>query len=280
MLLALLAPPRCRVSALFAPPCCRVSASRHTAPVCIEQTYATTASGLRWVDVEEGTADVAEAGDAVVVQYSGALISGADRSVGAGGLVATWAVDERQAMFAIGSGRGGMWEECTEGMRVGGKRRVLVPPSATLRPLKKGQRDTIPAGETARFDCELVGIERGLVGLSVRPAWSNPSSGQRQSWPGALALAHGGPLGISAESRLFIPRSAALEPLRGAAKVVGVTTFDALAIQVRAGLLGEGSFFAPLLFVVLANALLWGVYYPWLLTQPVSEGTGPLWPLL
>lgn len=56
--------------------------------------------------------------------------------------------------------------------------------------------------------------------------------------------------------------------------------FDALTIQVRAGLLGEGSFFAPLLFVVLVNALLWGVYYPWLLTQPVSESTGPLWPLL
>ena len=270
-------------------PRCRVSTPRrrHTVPVCIEQTYATTASGLRWVDVEVGTAEVAEAGDAVVVQYSGALISGADRSVGAGGLVATWAVDERQAMFAIGSGRGGMWEECTEGMRVGGKRRVLVPPSATLRPLKKGQRDTIPTGETARFDCELVGIERGLVGLSVRPAWSDPSSRQRQSWPpmarGALALAHGGPLGIRAESWLLGPRSAALEPLRGAAKVVGVTaclTLSALTIQVRAGLLGEGSFFAPLLFVVLVNALLWGVYYPWLLTQPVSESTGPLWPLL
>ena len=162
MLLALLAPKRCPVS---------TSRSRHHhAALCTEQTYATTASGLRWVDVEVGTAEVAEEGDAVVVQYSGALISGAGRSVGTGGRVATWEVDERQAMFTIGSGRGGMWEECTAGMAVGGKRRVLVPPSATLRPLKKGQRDTIPPGETARFDCELVGIERGFVGLSARPA--------------------------------------------------------------------------------------------------------------
>ena len=162
-------------------PRCRISACT------IEQTYATTASGLRWVDVKVGIAQAAKAGDAVVVQYSGALISGAGRSVGAG-LVATWEVDERRARFAIGGGRAGMWEECTVGMRVGGKRRVLVPPSATLRPLKKGQRDTIPPDETARFDCELVAIEDGLVGLSVRPAWSNAPSQQRQSHCGSRHL--------------------------------------------------------------------------------------------
>ena len=43
----------------------------------------------------------------------------------------------------------------------------------------------------------------------------------------------------------------------------------------RAGLLGEGSVFPPLLFLALFNALLWGVYYPWLIEQPVSGGA--LW---
>ena len=61
-----------------------------------------------------------------------------------------------------------MWEEVAVGMRVGGRRTVLVPPSASLRPRKKGRALLAPPGETMRFECELRSIESGVTALAVR----------------------------------------------------------------------------------------------------------------
>jgi FKBP-type peptidyl-prolyl cis-trans isomerase FkpA len=132
--------------------------------------YQRSASGLRYLDVRRGPSDapLATLGQAVRIRYCGRLLSGASRSVG-GGRVAVWEVEQRDV--TLGLGRGGarsIWDEGVPGMRVGGVRRVLVPPGATLRPLKKGARDTIPPGETAVYDCELLRVEAGGVALAVR----------------------------------------------------------------------------------------------------------------
>ena len=183
----------------------------HMCAAMDDASYSTTASGLRWIDEQPvGAEEAAEPGSVVRIRYSGMLLSGAGRSVGNGQMVA-WEVEEKRSTFALGSGRGGIWDECIVGMRVGGTRRVLVPPSARLRPLKKG-RDTIPPGETATYECKLLAIEQGVVALGV-----------------------------------------------------------------QAGILGEGSVFPPLLFLALFNVALWGVYYPWLLAQPIDDGSVGGW---
>ena len=64
--------------------------------------------------------------------------------------------------FVLGRSNLIFWEEAIEGMRVGGSRRLLVPPSAKLGLRDQKQRDLVPEGETVRFDCELQGIESGL----------------------------------------------------------------------------------------------------------------------
>ena len=72
--------------------------------------------------------------------------------------------------FEVGGGRAAFWEAAAEGMQVGGRRRVLVSPSATLVPLKRGveARSVIPDGETGRFELELVGVHSGLHARLVR----------------------------------------------------------------------------------------------------------------
>ena len=47
-----------------------------------------------------------------------------------------------------------LWDEVVAGMRVGGKRRALVPPSTTLP-----QWEPLPNGATGRFECELIGVD-------------------------------------------------------------------------------------------------------------------------
>ena len=80
----------------------------------------TTASGLRYIDFGGGDGAAAKAGDNVSVHYTGTLENGQkfDSSV-----------DRNQAFqFPLGAGRvikG--WDEGVAGMRVGDKRRLIIP---------------------------------------------------------------------------------------------------------------------------------------------------------
>ena len=94
-----------------------------------EEKYCTTVSGIKFLDdkIGEGEEATAEANSVVRVGYVASLLSTGD--------VLGSTQDLR---FALGDNKLAFWEEAIEGMRVGGMRRLLVPPSAKLG-LKSGR---------------------------------------------------------------------------------------------------------------------------------------------
>ena len=111
-----------------------------------------TASGLGYVEIVEGTGSRPKPGDSVSVHYTGWLKSGQkfDSSVDRG----------EPLVFPIGKGRvikG--WDEGVGSMKVGGKRKLIIP--AHLGYGERGAGGVIPPGATLIFEVEL---------LAVRPA--------------------------------------------------------------------------------------------------------------
>ncbi len=110
---------------------------------------ASTASGLRYIVITEGDGRTPERGETVQVHYTGWLTDGTkfDSSV------------DRGQPFPFELGAGSViagWDEGVALMRVGDKRRLIIPPE-----LGYGQRGTgrvIPPGATLVFDVELLGI--------------------------------------------------------------------------------------------------------------------------
>jgi FKBP-type peptidyl-prolyl cis-trans isomerase len=118
------------------------------APGDCETGMVTTDSGLKYEDTECGSGDEAVRGDAVAVDYTGALEDGTefDSSVG-----------KEPFQFQLGSGgviQG--WEEGIAGMRVGGKRTLIIPPELGYG--KAGYPPVIPKNATLIFQVELVDI--------------------------------------------------------------------------------------------------------------------------
>ncbi len=109
-----------------------------------------TASGLQYQDLVVGDGDEAVPGNAVVVHYTGWLVDGTkfDSSVDAG----------RPLPFTLGAGEvitG--WDEGVAGMRVGGKRKLVVPPDLGYG--AAGYPPVIPRSATLVFDVELLEVQ-------------------------------------------------------------------------------------------------------------------------
>jgi len=108
-----------------------------------------TPSGLRYSDLVVGAGASPAAGDQVEVHYTGWLENGTkfDSSV-----------DRRQPfVFPLGAGRvirG--WDEGVATMKVGGKRRLVIP--AELGYGDRGAGRVIPPGATLVFEVELLRI--------------------------------------------------------------------------------------------------------------------------
>lgn len=109
-----------------------------------------TPSGLRMLDVVVGTGPEAAAGQQVKVHYTGWLTDGKkfDSS------------RDRDEPFQFGLGEGqviGGWDEGVAGMKVGGRRKLVIP--ADLGYGENGAPPDIPPGATLVFDIELLGID-------------------------------------------------------------------------------------------------------------------------
>jgi FKBP-type peptidyl-prolyl cis-trans isomerase len=108
----------------------------------------TTASGLQYIDTQLGIGPEAVAGQSVSVHYTGWLTDGKkfDSS------------RDRGQPFRFGLGAGQVikgWDEGVAGMKVGGRRKLIVPAG-----LGYGERGVgpIPAGATLVFAVELLGV--------------------------------------------------------------------------------------------------------------------------
>lgn len=112
---------------------------------------------LQRVEVQAGTGAVAASGDDVTVHYTGWLYDEAapDRR----GEKFDSSVDRGEPFtFLLGAGRvirG--WDEGVAGMRVGGKRVLLIPPEYGYG--RKGAGGVIPPNGSLVFEVELLAVE-------------------------------------------------------------------------------------------------------------------------
>jgi FKBP-type peptidyl-prolyl cis-trans isomerase FkpA len=115
----------------------------------------TTASGLKYEDLVEGTGAAAKAGDSVSVHYTGWLL---DVKTDGNGAKFDSSLDRRSPFgFPLGAGRvikG--WDEGVAGMKVGGKRRLIIP--ANLAYGSRGAGGAIPPNADLVFEVELLKI--------------------------------------------------------------------------------------------------------------------------
>jgi FKBP-type peptidyl-prolyl cis-trans isomerase len=106
-----------------------------------------TASGLRYTDLEVGQGDQAQTGQTAVVHYTGWLTNGTkfDSS------------KDRDEPFSFPLGQGRVirgWDEGVVGMRVGGKRVLVIPPDLGYG--HRGAGGVIPPNATLKFEVELL----------------------------------------------------------------------------------------------------------------------------
>lgn len=107
-------------------------------------------SGLKYIDVEVGAGPAAVSGKEVTVHYTGTFPNGKkfDSSV------------DRNEPFAFKLGAGHVikgWDEGVAGMRIGGKRKLFIPPSLGYG--KRGAGSVIPPDADLCFEVELLGVE-------------------------------------------------------------------------------------------------------------------------
>ena len=109
----------------------------------------TTPSGLKITDLVVGSGPEAKSGDKVSVNYRGTLTNGKEFDS---------SYSRNEAFnFPLGAGRvirG--WDEGVAGMKVGGKRKLVIPPDLGYG--ERGAGGVIPPNATLIFDVELVKI--------------------------------------------------------------------------------------------------------------------------
>lgn len=117
----------------------------------------TAAVSVAITDLKEGSGPAVAAGQAAVVHYTGWLYAaGAPDHMGQ---KFDSSRDHGQPFtFRIGAGEViAGWDQGVAGMKVGGQRRLVIPPELGYG--ARGAGGVIPPGATLLFDVELVGIQ-------------------------------------------------------------------------------------------------------------------------
>jgi len=110
-----------------------------------------TKSGLQYIDVKVGDGDEAKKGDKVSVHYTGKLKDGKkfDSS------------KDRNEPFEFALGAGEVikgWDEGVAGMKVGGTRKLIIPPELGYG-AKGAGRGLIPPNAELHFEVELLKVK-------------------------------------------------------------------------------------------------------------------------
>ncbi len=102
------------------------------------------ASGMYVQELAQGTGAIALRGRSVIVRYTGWLADGKQ-------------FDSGEITVGLGTNKTiRAWEEGLLGMRVGGRRRLVVPPALGYG--SRGAGDTIPPDAVLVFDMELMSV--------------------------------------------------------------------------------------------------------------------------
>jgi FKBP-type peptidyl-prolyl cis-trans isomerase FkpA len=113
----------------------------------------TNPSGLQYEDSVVGDGAIAKSGQSVTVHYTGWLYNNGEQ-----GAKFDSSKDRNDPfVFHLGAGmviRG--WDEGVAGMKVGGKRTLIIP--AALGYGSRGAGGVIPPNATLKFDVELLGL--------------------------------------------------------------------------------------------------------------------------
>ena len=133
----------------MAPDSSTADASALGGPMSADKTQ-TLPSGLRITELEVGTGAEAVAGQTVEVHYRGTLENGKQFD----------ASYDRGKPFTFPLGRGQVikgWDEGVQGMKVGGKRKLVIPPELGYG--SRGAGGVIPPNATLIFEVELLDIK-------------------------------------------------------------------------------------------------------------------------
>lgn len=124
-------------------------------PPAVSGEEQTTASGLKFIEIQEGTGPAPQAGQTVSVHYTGWLEDGTkfDSSLDRG--------QPFQFVLGVGQVIPG-WDEGLATMKQGGKRRLIIPPELAYGEQgiqDQTGRDVIPPNATLTFDVELLEVQ-------------------------------------------------------------------------------------------------------------------------
>jgi peptidylprolyl isomerase len=120
-------------------------------PPAVSGTPTVTADGLQIIDVVVGTGASAEPSQTVEVNYTGWLADGTKFGS---------SLDSGQTFsFVLGAGNViAGWDEGVAGMKVGGERRLIIPPALAYG--EAGRPPVIPGNAQLTFDVQLVSIQQ------------------------------------------------------------------------------------------------------------------------
>ena len=122
--------------------------------IALAAALVTLSGGTRYTDDKVGSGAEAQAGQVVTVHYTGWLYYDGMK----GKQFDSSRTNGQPFRFVLGNGdviQG--WDEGVAGMKVGGKRTLIVPPQAGYG--DAGGGDVIPPGATLLFEVELLGVQ-------------------------------------------------------------------------------------------------------------------------